>query len=245
MRRFLRGSYRTVILVFFLLQGVWFTVRHGFSAQGRERLVEIRRNWYRRGLAIAGVRVRCLGEPGPAPALVLANHVSWLDIPVVGSALDVRFLSKSEVARWPVVGFLARRNHTLFIRRGGHHTEQLSGQIAEALRQGERVVLFPEGTTTRGTEVRRFHPRLLAAAVDTGVPVQPIALDYGREPDGSAPRASYSGDDVLLSHAWWLLCRKSTSVTVRLLPMIHVSPGTTRSDLAETARTAIVRALDL
>jgi lyso-ornithine lipid O-acyltransferase len=245
MRGVLRGSYRTVVLGFFLLHGAWLTFRHGFSPEGRKRLVEIRRHWYRRALAISGVEVQYRGEPGPAPALVLANHVSWLDIPVVGSALDVRFLSKSEVARWPVLGFLARRNHTLFIQRGGHHTEQLSRQIAQALQQGERVVLFPEGTTTRGGEVRRFHPRLLAAAVDTGIPVQPVALDYGREPDGSAPQASYSGDDVLLPHAWRLLCREKTCVTVHLLPLIPVPPGTTRRELADTARAAILRPLGL
>lgn len=245
MRGVLRGGYRMVILVFFLLHGVWLTFRHGFSPEGRQRLVEIRRHWYRRGLAISGVEVRYRGEPGSAPALVIANHVSWLDIPLIGSALDVRFLSKAEIARWPVLGFLARRNHTLFIQRGGHHTEQLSGKITEALQQGERVVLFPEGTTTRGGEVRRFHPRLLAASVDTGIPVQPVALDYGREPDGSPPRASYSGDDVLLPHVWRLLCRKRTRVTVHLLPLIPVTAGTTRRELADAARVTILRALGL
>jgi 1-acyl-sn-glycerol-3-phosphate acyltransferase len=234
-----------VVLIFFLLYGAWLTLRHGFSSKGRQRLVDIRRHWYRRGLAISGVQVQFRGEPGPAPALVLANHVSWLDIPVVGSALDVRFLSKSEVSRWPVLGFLARRNDTLFIQRGGHHTEQLSRQIAEALRQGERVVLFPEGTTTRGSEVRRFHPRLLAAAVDTGIPVQPVAIDYGREPDGSAPKASYSGEDVLLLHVWRLLCRKRTRVTAHILPLIPVAPGTTRRELADASRAAILRSLGL
>jgi lyso-ornithine lipid O-acyltransferase len=123
MPAFLRGSYRFLHLVLFLIYGSLLTLRHGSSERGRERLVSIRRRWYRRALEIIGVEVSCRSAPVPGPALVVANHVSWLDIPVLGSVLDVRFLSKAEVARWPLIGLLARRNGTLFIRRGEHHTE--------------------------------------------------------------------------------------------------------------------------
>lgn len=240
-----RAGWRLFRLFLIVWWGIWLTLRHGSGRDAQERLPRVRQQWYRRALEVAGVDVRWRGTQAHGAALAVANHVSWLDIPVLGSHLDVRFLSKSEVARWPLLGWLARRHGTLFIRRGAHEVETLIRDIADVLDQGGRVAIFPEATTTRGDAVRHFHPRLFAAAIATGTPIQPVAIDYGREPDGSPPQASYTGGDRLLPHAWRLLRRERTIVELHILPLVEVDPDMARRDLAERARRAIVAELSL
>jgi lyso-ornithine lipid O-acyltransferase len=245
MRGSLRASWRLLRLFFFVWSGLWLTFRHGSGLGSRERLARVQRDWYRRAVELLGVEVRCRGEQAEGPALVVANHVSWLDIPVLGSRLDVRFLSKSEIARWPVIGWLARGHGTLFIRRGAHEVEAIIRDIADALEDGEKVAIFPEATTTRGSDVRHFHPRLFAAAIATATPIQPVAIDYGREADGGPAQASYAGEDRLLPHFWRLIRRERTTVDLHILPPIPVEPDARRRELAQFARGTIVAALSL
>ena len=240
-----RAIWRLLRLLLLIWVGVWLTLRCGSGPEAPARLAQAQRWWFARVLEVAGVRVRWHGETAREPAMVVANHVSWLDIPVLGMIPDVHFLSKSEIARWPVIGWLARRHETLFIRRGGHESETMVREIAGALVRGQRVVVFPEATTTRGDTVRRFHPRLFAAAIAAGSPVQPVAIDYGREPDGSPPKASYSGDDRLLPHVWQLLLRHHTDVRVQVLAPLPAGPDAVRGELATTARAEIINALAL
>ena len=245
MQATLRAFWRLFRLFLLIWAGVWLTFRHGSGPDASARLARARRWWCARVLDVAGIRVRREGEAVRGPAMVVANHVSWLDIPVLGTIPDMHFVSKSEVARWPVIGWLARRHQTLFIRRGGHESEALAAKIADALARGQKVVVFPEGTTTRGDAVRRFHPRLFAAAIAAEAPVQPVAIDYGREPDGSPPKASYAGGDRLLSHVWQLLCRDHTDVQVKVLTKLPVTSDSVRRALATKARAEIVHALSL
>lgn len=241
----LRATVRLLRIFLYLFRGVWITVRYGSTDDGGAELARRRRAWYRRALELSGIEVQTTGQMADEPALVVANHVSWLDIPVLGTSSDVRFLSKAEVARWPLIGWLARRNRTLFIRRGAHESEVLIRDIGAALRAGAQVAIFPEATTTDGTEVRHFHPRLFAAAVEMHAPVQPVAFDYGREPEGGAPAAAFTGGMRLIPHAWRLLKRERTLVHLRILPVIPVEPETTRRDLASNSRAAIRGALGL
>lgn len=237
----LRASYRLLRVFLHLGYGVWITARYGSPRVSRDERCRRRRAWYRRALALCGVELKVTGEMIPGSALVVGNHVSWLDIPVLGTCSDVRFLSKSEVARWPLIGWLARRNRTLFIRRGAHESEALIRDIGTALRQGDQVAVFPEATTTDGSDVRRFHARLFAAAVDTLSPVQPVAFAYGRDPDGGPPTAAFTDGIGLFRHAWRLLSRERTFVRLHILHPVPVEPGTTRRELASRSR-AVIRA---
>ena len=237
----LRASYRLLRVFLHLGYGIWITARYGSPRVPRDERIRRRRAWYRRALELCGVELEITGEPIPGSALVVGNHVSWLDIPVLGTRLDVRFLSKSEVARWPLIGWLARRNGTLFIRRGAHESEALIRDIGAALRQGDQVAVFPEATTTDGSDVRRFHARLFAAAVDTLSPVQPVAFAYGRDPDGGPPAAAFTDEIGLFRHAWRLLSCKRTFVRLHILHPVPVEPGTTRRELASRSR-AVIRA---
>lgn len=197
--------------------------------------------WHNRLADILGVRVTVSGHRPRTPALLASNHISWLDIIVLGGLTHTDFLSKYEVRRWPVIGWLAARAGTLFIRRGNGEAGTISEQIAGRLRADGLLTLFPEGTTTDGREVRPFFSRLFAAAVDTGTDVVPVALRY--HIDGELdPIAPYTGDQSLWDNLHGLLVREHTTVHVTFGEPISLQ-GHSRREVAELARAAIVDAL--
>ena len=133
---------------------------------------------------IFGFRPVQMGAPLPGAVLFVANHVSWVDICILHSQRMMGFVAKREIASWPLVGWLAARGQTIFHQRG--NTESLGGVMqvmADRLRGGKAVGVFPEGRTRGGHEVGPFHARIFQAAVETGVPVQPVALVYGLKGD--------------------------------------------------------------
>ncbi len=192
--------------------------------------------WHRRLCRCLGLRVSCRGS-AVTGALVAANHVSWLDISVLGGAAPMRFVSKAEVRHWPLVGWLAELAGSLFLPRGAHRTASIAREIALLLRAGERVAVFPEGTTGTGHTLLRFHARLFAAVDASSIPVQPVAIHYGRgpEPDAVAP---FVGDDTLIAHLGRILRHPHLSVTLTFLPPV-LSPTGKRRELAEAMRAAI------
>jgi 1-acyl-sn-glycerol-3-phosphate acyltransferase len=196
--------------------------------------------WHARLCRALGVRVQVQGELAPS-ALLVANHVSWLDIPVLGSRARIGFLSKSEVRDWPLIGWLAEIAGTLFISRGANQTSILIPQIGEHVRAGGQVVVFPEGTTTDGSRLQRFHPRLFGAGQLDGVLVQPVALRYGSNaaPDPVAP---FVGDDALVPHLLRLFHHPGLKVQVHFLRPLDGS-GLSRRHLSEYCRRAIGESL--
>lgn len=161
--------------------------------------------WSRILCRLLGVRLVVHGAPHRGTVLMVANHISWLDVFCIASVCPARFLAKQEVAGWPVLGWLSRRAGTEFIHRGDSNG---AGEAAERmiwrLRQGERMVIFPEATSTSGATVKRFHPRLFQAAIHARCPVQAIALRYPH-PQGVNPAVPFVGDDGFLPHLWRLL----------------------------------------
>ncbi|RMF12956.1 MAG: 1-acyl-sn-glycerol-3-phosphate acyltransferase [Gammaproteobacteria bacterium] len=213
----LRFPFRVTAVLAWILAGVmWAT-----TLSVRERLLRqtvrrdtAARSWLKGLLRVLDVRVHALGRlPEVESALIVANHISWLDIPVLGASRPLHFLSKIEVRQWPVIGWLAARAGTLFIRRGGGQVQAIRQAIQRQLSRGRTVVIFPEGTTTRGDDVRRFHPRLFQAAVDAGQPVIPVTLHYRREGviDSLAP---FVGEDDFFTHLMRLLLAPATDVYV-------------------------------
>jgi lyso-ornithine lipid O-acyltransferase len=132
--------------------------------------------FHRRLCRILNVRVEVVGAPVSGAALYVANHISWLDVPVLGGLHHVHFLSKAEVR--PLIGRLTTGCGTLFIQRGAHDTDNTNQQIANYISAGKNVLIFPEGTTSDGTQLRRFHSRLLESARNINHPLQPVALRY-------------------------------------------------------------------
>ncbi len=186
-------------------------------------------------------RVQVSGRLPTRPMLWVSNHVSWVDIPVLGTLAPLSFLSKQEVRHWPLAGWLAHRAGTLFIRRGGHEGPRLRQRIAGRLQVGCPVLVFPEGTTTDGQALRTFHGRLLGGAIEAGLPVQPVAIAYVREGQRDT-LAPFTGDDDLLAHVLRLLAHPPATVQVQVLEPL-VSLGRERTALAREAQQVIEAAL--
>ena len=214
--------------------------------------------FHRAFLALFGVRVIERGTPPEAGALILSNHVSWLDIPVVGSRLALSFVAKSEVAGWPVVGWLARLQRTVFIDRARRtHTATVNSALAERLAAGDRVVLFAEGTTGDGNRVLPFRASLVGAAraalTEGGleqVRLQPLAIAYTRRHGMPVTRVerpdiAWYGDTELAPHAAAFLARGPLDVVVTWGEPIAFEAGSDRkraTALAEAAVRRLVRA---
>lgn len=202
--------------------------------------------WWRARISrILGIRITVDEPPIDQAALWVVNHISWVDIAVVGGLMPAGFLAKSEVQHWPIVGWLAARSGTLFIRRGAiDGAKDAVTQITNHLKAGRRIILFPEGSTTSGDGVRPFHPRLFASAINAGVPIQPIAMRYfsSKQPSGSQkkhPTIPFIDDDTLLSHAWRLLGESQINVELSFLPPLMTHPGIERRVLAKAAHKAV------
>lgn len=172
----------------------------------------IRQRWYALALQILGVRVCFHGLTRAMPGVLwVGNHVSWLDILVLGAALPVTFLAKSEVAAWPLIGSMARMAGVVFIRRGAG---QGAGELMHAeLQRGQSLVLFPEGTTTDGQDVAVFHPRLFDGAVRHGFPIRTFCIHYPRAIPDHIP---FIGEDEFLPHLWRLLKLRRIDVSVMI-----------------------------
>ncbi|QEY64714.1 1-acyl-sn-glycerol-3-phosphate acyltransferase [Metapseudomonas lalkuanensis] len=212
---------------------------------GRRDLMATRQRLTRWFLArLAGAlpfRVQVTGRVPEQPMLWVSNHVSWTDIPLLGAVAPLSFLSKAEVRAWPVAGWLAHKAGTLFIRRGSGDSGLVGQQLARHLGDGRHLLIFPEGTTTDGSLLKTFHSRLLTSAVETQVPVQPVAIRYWR--DGQRDEiAPFIGEDDLLSHLLRLLRSDLAEVEIRLLEPV-TSQGLTRTELSRKAKSAVQLAL--
>lgn len=199
--------------------------------------------WWSGGLMrVFGFRVRRYGQPLPGACFVVANHASWLDIELVHSQRMVHFVAKSEISRWPLVGWLASRAGTIYHRRGSTESLDRIGEIMiERLRAGYAVAVFAEGGTSPTLNVRTFHARVFQTPRDAGVPIQPVALNYRRagQPDHSV---CFRAGESFFGNFWRLLGDPSRQAEVHFLPTV-TDHGGGRRELAVAARGAIMQAM--
>lgn len=190
-----------------------------------------------------GFRISAKGTLSDKPVLYVSNHISWSDIPVLGGMTPLRFLSKAEVARWPVIGWLAIQAGTLFIQRGGGKAGQARREITDTLRSGQSVLVFPEGTTTPGVTVLPFHSRLLKAAADAGVDIQPISIGYLRNgyPDHLAP---FIGDDEFQHHLVRMLRQPAVEVGIIAHPVVTLRGGCELSQISRELQKTVQEGLE-
>ncbi|MFK3970103.1 lysophospholipid acyltransferase family protein [Pseudomonas sp. NPDC087358] len=242
----LRSHARVIRVLWVIALGL--TIAGAFTLMERLRIghsMARRQRWSRwfmaRLTAALPFRVTLSGKLPEQPMLWVCNHVSWTDIALLGMVAPLSFLSKAEVRTWPVAGWLALKAGTLFIRRGSGDSKLIQKQMGQHLLSKHSLLIFPEGTTTDGRSLRTFHGRLLSSAIDTGVPLQPVAIQYLRdgEPDRIAP---FIGDDDLLSHLRRLFAHAVSDVHIRLLEPIN-SQGKERAALAFEAQQAVQLAL--
>jgi 1-acyl-sn-glycerol-3-phosphate acyltransferase len=243
--RWLRKSTRVARLALHLLRGV-VTVALLFpfaNADRRRREIE---RWSQRLLAILRIRLAVEGTPplrDMRPLMLVSNHVSWLDIFAIDAVVASRFVAKAEVRRWPVIGWLCERVGTLFIERAKRHdTARVNHAASAALSAGDVFAVFPEGTTTDGSAVLKFHASLLAPALEAGANVQPVALRYERSDGSLCTEAAYDGEKSLWDALMGITSERE--IVARLWFLGPLSPQDShRRDLARRAHDAILLTL--
>ncbi|HET6545434.1 MAG TPA: lysophospholipid acyltransferase family protein [Rhodanobacteraceae bacterium] len=189
-----------------------------------------------------GMRIRAFGTPLPGAVMYVANHVSWLDIELMHSQRAIHFVAKSEIARWPLVGWLASRAGTIYHRRGDTHSlTAVMQRVGEHLRAGWPVGVFPEGASGSGDGVRTFHARIFQAALDADVPVQPVALRYGN--DGrQSPAVPFGPGESFFANLLRVLGEPVMDAEIHFLEPVESTPDA-RKRMAEQSRARIARAL--
>ncbi len=207
------------------------------------------RRWSRDILSALGISVRVQGlatphaEALPPHCLMVGNHVSWLDIVVLLSVCPAIFVAKSEIRGWPLVGWLCARVGTLFIERGrrtaARHTSKI---MSDALRNGTLVCIFPEGTTTDGLAVARFHAALFQPAIDAAAMLQPFVLRYAFHNGHYCAAPNYVGDTSFMASLWSSTSARRMVAGVEFLAPFDAATGD-RRELARTAETAVAAAL--
>ncbi|MGB6006573.1 lysophospholipid acyltransferase family protein [Castellaniella sp.] len=234
---------RLILVLAWILLGL-LTELLVFPWLSRTRRRAVVGGWSRWLLVLCGVRVRVQGRPVRQGAVLwVANHVSWVDIFVLNSVRTTSFVAKSDIRRWPVIGLLVAWAGTLFIDRRHRQAVRDAGrQMAACFQQGDSVGLFPEGTTTDGGDILPFHAGLFEAAVQSAVPVQPVALRFLRG-GRRAPELAFVGDQTLAANLWFLLGAWGVVVECEFLPLIGPAAHLDRSQLAHQTHTAVRRAV--
>ncbi len=203
--------------------------------QQRQRVTVL---WFRSLLWALNVHLETDGDPVAGGSLQVANHISWLDIIVLGATGSTRFVAKAEIARWPLVGSLAKAGDTVFLPRGSHQSGWAAEVVGQRLAKGQSVVVFPEATTTDGTRTRHFYARFFAASISSGRPVQPIALQY-RVPGGEYMAVPYI-DDMSFGQSLRALLQQPR-IEARVSHQAAIAPEVQdRKSLARAARDSIV-----
>ena len=241
--RTLRALWRLARAVLHGMHGlavVWLLFPH-LDRAGREARI---RWWAAKMFRMLGMTLEVQGRFRPGAKLIVANHVSWLDIMAVHAACpEARFVSKAEVRHWPLVSRLVDAARTLYLERErARDALRVVHHAAEALRAGDTVAVFPEGTVGDGHELLPFHGNLLQAAIATATPAQPVALRYA---DAEAPVSRavlFTGDITLRQSLWWLACGEGVAVCVQVLPAMGTAHADRRA-LAARLRGEIAQAL--
>ncbi|MES2324741.1 MAG: lysophospholipid acyltransferase family protein [Pseudomonadota bacterium] len=228
--------------VFLHLFAGLFTCALVFPWIGSARRDRFVARYSRQLLGICGVSfAHARGAPALAHAMIVANHVSWLDIFVINAMHPSRFVAKSEIREWPVLGWLVDKAGTVFIARGNRRELRhiFKGMVA-ALQRGERVAFFPEGTTAPQGTVLPFHSNLFEAAVDAKVPIQPYAVRYFDRNGALHPAVDFIGDMTFAASMVAIL--KADFIRAELTCLAPIE-GTHRRELAAAAHDAIATAL--
>jgi 1-acyl-sn-glycerol-3-phosphate acyltransferase len=216
--RTLRAMWRLLHAVLHVGHGMALVALRwpGLDAAGRHQRIAW---WAGKLLRLLGIRLDAQGTYRPGATLLVANHVSWLDILAVHAVCpQARFVSKADVRHWPLMGWLVGAVGTLFIERERKRDAlRVVHQTADALRAGDTVAVFPEGTTGDGRALLPFHANLLQAAIATGTPIQPVALSYSQPGHDVSPAVAWLGDTTLLSSVWTIAMADGLGVRVTAL----------------------------
>lgn len=241
--RALRASWRLMRAVLHGTHGLLIVLLRfpSLDLAGREACI---RWWSARMFRKLGMALEVNGTFRPGAKLIVANHVSWLDILAVHAVCpEARFVSKAEVRHWPLVARLVDAARTIYLERErARDALRVVHHAAEALAAGDTVAVFPEGTVNDGRALLPFHGNMLQAAISTGTPVQPVALRYADAHADPSPAALFTGDITLKQTLWWLASAEGLKVRVTVLTPVQTAHADRRA-LAESLRGQIAAAL--
>jgi 1-acyl-sn-glycerol-3-phosphate acyltransferase len=240
------ACFRAVRLVLHLLWGALLAIIYPSLQVGLQK--RIMQRWSARLVKVLHVRVSVTGDiplHEIKQGLIVANHISWIDVYVMSSVLPMRFVAKSEVRSWPFIGWLCTRAQTIFIERNKRSdTIRTNLQMVEHLQQTNCVAIFPEGTTSDGSQVRHFHASLLQPAIDAQTPIYPVAIHYHDKHNKPNPDAAYIDEMSFGDSLWKILC--SRDLHARVSTTVALSTQTeNRRVLALKAHQHITRALSI
>lgn len=235
---------RALRVALHLVQGLATTTLLFPRASAARRREHIRR-WSAKLLALLAIEPRVDGDivAEGGNVVFVANHVSWLDIFVLDAHVPARFIAKSELAHWPLIGRLIRDTGTIFLERARKADMMRVNAVAsDALSRGDFLAVFPEGTTTDGTTLLKFHGSLLQPVIDSGGRVQPIALRYTYADGAHSLAPEYAGDTTFACSFWRMCGARAHVVEITAHPPVGAT-GRSRRELAAMAEQAISRAL--
>jgi 1-acyl-sn-glycerol-3-phosphate acyltransferase len=240
------AGLRTLRFTLHLGYGVLLAI--ALPALGNKQQRRILQSWSAALLTIMHVRISTSGAeslPDVSGGLVVANHISWLDVIVLNSILPLRFVAKSEVRRWPVIGWLCAQAQTLFIARHKRSdTAHTNRKMVEALQQGNCMALFPEGTTTDGSQVKHFHASLLQPAIEAQTRIYPVAIRYHDTNGNPNTDAAYIDEMSFIESLWKILRSRDLHVHVCATGALDTQTAHRRT-LAQDAHRQISHALAL
>lgn len=236
--------FRAFRLALHILYALAIAVSYPWLSLSLQR--RILQSWSGELLDILGIRLLIDSDDAlhaVDSGLIVTNHISWLDVFVLNAVVPMRFVAKSEVRTWPVIGWLCARAQTVFIERGkARSAARVNVQLVEMLKRGECLAVFPEGTTTDGAQVAHFHSSLLQPAIDAGVPVQAIALRY-QDAYGQRSDAAAYIDEISFGESMWMIL-SARQLQVRLVAAAPLTTaGADRRSLTQSAHQAITASL--
>lgn len=243
MTRTLRTAWRLGRGVVHALHGLAIVLL-GFSSLDAARRQALIQWWATKMLRTMGIALQVEGTPHSGGTLLVANHISWLDIMAVHAVCPhARFVSKADVRAWPLLSRLVDAAGTLYLERERKRDAlRVVHVMAQALTAGQTVAVFPEGTTSDGRALLPFHANLLQAAIATSTPVQPVAIGFSDAHDAVSRAVEFVGDTTLLQSLWRVAAGEGVVAHVRLLPA-QASGGAERRELAAQLRAQIGTAL--
>ena len=244
MKRRLRAAWRLARCLMHGAHGVAIVLLRFPALDAGQRHARIRW-WSLKLLQTMGIAMQIEGAPHPGGTLLVANHISWLDVNALHAVLPhARFVAKADLKAWPLLSHLVRGGGTLYIERERKRDAlRVVHLMAQALTAGETVAVFPEGTTSDGRALLPFHANLLQAAIATATPVQPVALRFSDAAGPISHAVEFVGATTLLQSLWRVACGDGVVARIALLPP-RPSAHLDRRALAQTLRNDIAASLE-
>jgi 1-acyl-sn-glycerol-3-phosphate acyltransferase len=211
----MKAAFKFFRALLHLLRGYWIIKTRFAKISAKQRADHVQQ-WSAELIAVLGIRLRVVGTP-IQHGLLVANHISWLDNVAIHAGHFCRFVAKSDIKAWPVIGYLTDQSGMLFVERTSRKdSHRVVQAVAERLRKGDCVAVFPEGTTGEGRELLPFHANMIQSAIDAGAVVQPIAIRYTNSASNEQSFAPcFVGEDTLMQSVWRTLNAQSITVTVQ------------------------------